>query len=70
MEKENSEKAPTIPEQQDLQKKEFQLSLRKRLQSSIGEPLCYKNKCIRCMKGFDKRNLTGETGKLMRISTL
>ena len=69
-EKENAENCPTIPQQQDLQEKECQPYLPKRLRSSIVGPLYHKNKCVWCMKGSDKKSPTQKTGKLMRISTL
>ena len=59
-EKENAEKTPTSPAQQDLQEEESQPSSLKRLQSSIGGPIYHKNKCVWCMKGFDKKILLGK----------
>ena len=45
-EKEMLQKAPAIPDQQDLQEKEYQPESPKRSQSSIGGLLYYKNKCV------------------------
>ena len=59
-EKENAEKTPTSPAQQDLREEECQPSSLKRLQSSIGGPIYHKNKCVWCMKGFDKKILLGK----------
>ena len=64
-EKENARKCSTIPDQQDLQKKECQPSSPKRLRSATGGHLYHENKVVWCMKGSDKSNPTRKTGKLM-----
>ena len=62
-EEENDEKSPTIPEQQDLQEKEFH----KRLRFSIGWPVYHKNKWVWCIKGSDKKDPATKTGELMLV---
>ena len=59
-EKENAEKIPTIPEQQDLLGEKFKPSSPTRLQFSTGGPSYHENKCVWCIK-----NPTRKTGKLM-----
>ena len=58
------QKAPAIPDQQDLQEKEYQPESPKPSQSSIGGLLYYKNKCVWWMKGSDKKNPAQKTGQL------
>ena len=45
-EKENAEKIPAIPEQQDLLGEKFKPSSPKRLQFSTGGPSYHENKCV------------------------